>query len=250
MNLNQCLDILEIPRDVTAVTFEEAKAEYRLVVQVWHPDRYGHNDKLLAKATRKMQEINAAWNEVDSYFQGGKAGGVIARQALSEVVPRRRPVSDFAKVVRCPSCMNDTFVDDTRCYGRVCETCRYPLNPKEHDVKIDYETSVLWPMDANIACKPMNMADAREWLGKCNYRGYSDWRLPTREEFEHIKITVDQQQIPYHGQSPFRNVQKFPYWVAGDGTADVAAWCGYNVLGDVSGFDPTGSYHVWPVSDK
>ena len=248
MNLSLCLDILDLPREIATVTFEEAKAAYRLIVQFWHPDRYSHNEKLYIKASDKMKEINAAWGEVESHFKSSNSGGVIAR--YEQVESRyKQTLKNFEKVVRCPSCMNNSFVSDTRCFGRMCETCRYPLNPKEHDVKIDYETSVLWPMDANIACKPMNRAYASEWLGKCNYRGYSDWRLPTRDEIVHIKITVDQQQIPYHGQTPFRNVQT-TYWVAENATSDVAAWCGYHVLGTQNAFDPTGSYHVWPVSDR
>lgn len=58
MNLYQSFEILEISSDVN---YEEAKAAYRLLVQVWHPDKHSHNDKLHAKATNKIKEINAAW---------------------------------------------------------------------------------------------------------------------------------------------------------------------------------------------
>jgi len=77
MNLSQCLDILEVPRDASSVTFEEAKEAYRLLVQVWHPDKYGHNEKLCAKATCKMQVINAVWDQVEAHFKAGTATAIM-----------------------------------------------------------------------------------------------------------------------------------------------------------------------------
>lgn len=77
MNLCQCLDILELPPDLASVTFEDAKAAHRIMVQVWHPDRYGHNEKLHARATVKMAKINAAWEQVEEYFKGDTASAII-----------------------------------------------------------------------------------------------------------------------------------------------------------------------------
>ena len=76
MNLSQCLDILELSPDVSSVTFEDAKAAHRIMVQVWHPDRYNHNDKLRIKATEKMQQINAAWSQIVEYFKDGAASAI------------------------------------------------------------------------------------------------------------------------------------------------------------------------------
>jgi curved DNA-binding protein CbpA len=42
-------------------SFEEAQEAYRDMCQVWHPDRFEGNERLQAKATRAMNEINAAW---------------------------------------------------------------------------------------------------------------------------------------------------------------------------------------------
>ena len=46
MNIKRCLEILEIAPNVT---YEEAKAAYRLMCQVWHPDKYSHSEQLHAK---------------------------------------------------------------------------------------------------------------------------------------------------------------------------------------------------------
>lgn len=64
--MKEYFDILEISQDST---YDEAKAAYRLMAQVWHPDKYTHNENLHAKATEKFKQINAAWSEIDAYFK-------------------------------------------------------------------------------------------------------------------------------------------------------------------------------------
>jgi RNase P subunit RPR2 len=60
---------LEIPSNST---FEEAKAAYRDLAQVWHPDKHSHNERIREKATQKFKDINAAWSELEIYFQALK----------------------------------------------------------------------------------------------------------------------------------------------------------------------------------
>src|SRR6267143_1637518 len=50
--------ILEIQDSATP---EEIKESYRLLLQVWHPDRFHHRPKLLAKAEQKSGKINVAF---------------------------------------------------------------------------------------------------------------------------------------------------------------------------------------------
>ena len=96
MTLNQCLDILEIPRDASAVTYEEAREAYRLLVQVWHPDKYCQKEKLHALATEKMKEIVAAWSQVEEHFKSGTAPE-IKRVPQGDMVKSR---SDVAQSIR------------------------------------------------------------------------------------------------------------------------------------------------------
>ena len=51
-------NILEIHDSATP---EEIKEAYRLLLQVWHPDRFHHRPKLLAKAEQKSGKINVAF---------------------------------------------------------------------------------------------------------------------------------------------------------------------------------------------
>ncbi len=108
MELNDCLDILEIPRDASAVTFAEAKEAYRLLVQVWHPDRYCHNEKLHAKATSKMQEINAAWHQVEDYFKSGTATAIMRESQQEEEVDDYR--------VDAAEAMRNIYTRNFRCF--------------------------------------------------------------------------------------------------------------------------------------
>jgi curved DNA-binding protein CbpA len=68
MNIDRCFEILEIPPNAT---YEEAKAAYRIMCQVWHPDKYHHSEQLHAKASNKIKEINAAWSQIEDYFKNG-----------------------------------------------------------------------------------------------------------------------------------------------------------------------------------
>jgi curved DNA-binding protein CbpA len=35
---------------------------------VWHPDRFEHNERLRAKATKEFQEMQLAFQHIDSHF--------------------------------------------------------------------------------------------------------------------------------------------------------------------------------------
>jgi DnaJ-class molecular chaperone len=45
-------------------TIEEVRASYIELVKVWHPDRFGNDEKLREKANRKMSEINDAYQKI------------------------------------------------------------------------------------------------------------------------------------------------------------------------------------------
>lgn len=56
-------DILGIPQDATP---EEVKAAHRALARVWHPDRFGDDDPLRAKAEERIKRINAAYEAIRS----------------------------------------------------------------------------------------------------------------------------------------------------------------------------------------
>jgi len=115
--------ILEISESATP---EEITQAYRLLLQVWHPDRFHHSPTLLKKAERKSREINAAFDTLSNpelkqrYDDGLRAGGV--RQERH----KRKPSGDEARITRCPdSVCNSVLRVDARTVVIVtCPTCR------------------------------------------------------------------------------------------------------------------------------
>jgi hypothetical protein len=58
-DIREALRTLEIDE---VASKENVKQAWRDLLQVWHPDRFAHSDKLRAKAHRKTQTINAAYD--------------------------------------------------------------------------------------------------------------------------------------------------------------------------------------------
>ncbi|HSF66213.1 MAG TPA: DnaJ domain-containing protein [Nitrospiraceae bacterium] len=115
--------ILEVAETATP---EEIKQSYRLLLQVWHPDRFQHNPQLLAKAEQKTREINAAFDTLSDpelkqrYDDRLRTGG--ARRGRH----RRKPSGDEPRITRCPNAECDSVL---RVYARVigivtCTSCR------------------------------------------------------------------------------------------------------------------------------
>lgn len=50
-------------------SFEEIKRSYRDLVKVWHPDRFGSDPKLRAKAEEKLKRINLAYEQLSNEAQ-------------------------------------------------------------------------------------------------------------------------------------------------------------------------------------
>jgi hypothetical protein len=56
---------LGIPPEATR---EAIKQRYRDLCSVWHPDRFEHNERLRAKATKEFQEMQSAFRHINSHF--------------------------------------------------------------------------------------------------------------------------------------------------------------------------------------
>lgn len=51
---------------------EEIRSAWRDLSQVWHPDRFGHSDRLRARAERNLQRINEAHETLLNAAPGGR----------------------------------------------------------------------------------------------------------------------------------------------------------------------------------
>jgi uncharacterized Zn-finger protein len=127
--------ILEISESATS---EEITQAYRLLLQVWHPDRFHHNPTLLTKAEQKSREIIAAFDTLSNpelkqrYDDGLRVGSV--RQE------RPKPKPPEARITRCPAsvCNSVLRVDARTVVIVTCPTCRttFRYDP-ERDEKWD-----------------------------------------------------------------------------------------------------------------
>ena len=50
-------------------SFDDVKKAYRELAKVWHPDRFGDDAKLKARANEKLGEINAAYERLKAHFE-------------------------------------------------------------------------------------------------------------------------------------------------------------------------------------
>src|SRR5258705_7705349 len=60
----QALRVLGLAPDATEQAIKEA---YRDLVKVWHPDRFGSDARLRAKAQEKLKDVNAAFEQLRGY---------------------------------------------------------------------------------------------------------------------------------------------------------------------------------------
>lgn len=131
------------------------------------------------------------------------------------------------------------------------------------DVVKDTKTGVTWARNANIAGRAMGWYEAEAFVGKLNYAGHSDWRLPTKEELEAFKTdghgtwqevfdNESEAKTNGHGvlEHLFDNEKEGCYWSSTKHTNklyELYAWgvdFGYGLGGYVFMGD---SCYVWPV---
>ena len=62
------LELFDLP---DAFTEAQLKQAYHDLVQVWHPDKHSHNERLQKKADEKMKEINQAYEVLQSLLVNG-----------------------------------------------------------------------------------------------------------------------------------------------------------------------------------
>ena len=133
-------------------------------------------------------------------------------------------------------------------------------NPKD-GVITDATTGLQWAQDAGR--QVMTWDEANNYVRKFKLGGYSDWRLPTKEELESLltyceekgiraEIFSDWKCVKFYNKIGFKNVQPVAYWssttfeayAASTGHAwAVHMWGGSAIIHKT---DDTYNY-VWPV---
>lgn len=65
-DIHKCFEILNLPANTS---YEEAKAAYRELASILHPDKHMHNERIRCRATEKFKQLQSAWNELDAYYK-------------------------------------------------------------------------------------------------------------------------------------------------------------------------------------
>ena len=86
--MKRCYEILEIRPNAS---LDVAKQVFRDLVNIWHPDKYGHNPRLMEKAELKMKELNWAWDQFQAFAREQERVAEERRQrGRAEAEQRRR----------------------------------------------------------------------------------------------------------------------------------------------------------------
>jgi len=123
---------------------------------------------------------------------------------------------------------------------------------------LDKNTKLMWTSDANIASKPMDFWDVTheflKGLNRSKHAGYSDWRLPTKEELNTLTDYANGRGVTvkigdFFNGIGFTNVQSYIYWSSSMYPYNVSPW---HVSFD-DGLTTNGgsarwsAFYAWPV---
>jgi formylglycine-generating enzyme required for sulfatase activity len=81
----------------------------------------------------------------------------------------------------------------------------YPTN----GAVVDNINGIMWQDEKRVIEVQLSQAKGEEFCEKLNYKGYSNWRLPTKEEYESI---VDKKNDVNFIHSAFRFNDASGYW--------------------------------------
>jgi CheY-like chemotaxis protein len=91
---DECLRILGLTRGATADDYRRA---YKDLVEVWHPDRLAHNERLQLMATDRLKEINEAYAYLMERWKSGQSS---SNTPLAVTRPRVLCVDDEVLVLK------------------------------------------------------------------------------------------------------------------------------------------------------
>lgn len=106
MDVSRAFKILELASDAG---LEDVKQSYKELVFIWHPDRHSGNSQAQARASRKMAELNEAYETLRSYFASGSTF-LCPVCGLGNQVPD----TQTGTVLRCGRCGSEVILHRTR----------------------------------------------------------------------------------------------------------------------------------------
>lgn len=132
--------------------------------------------------------------------------------------------------------------------GIVWPVPRFTLR-NDTNVVLDNLTGLMWTRSAHKGGSN-NWDNAVDYCTTLEYGGFTDWRLPNRNELLSL-FDYGQTNAALPALHPFEGVQAGFYWSSTTYASDAAyawiVWAGSESAGTVSRSGKSGQYHVWPV---
>ncbi len=118
------------------------------------------------------------------------------------------------------------------------------------DSVLDQLTGLTWTRGANQTNGGMDWEPAVAGARACTAGGFSDWRLPNRNELESL-IDLGQYSPALPKGHPFTDVQSSYYWTSSTpANNEDHAWMIHLFIGFVTHDDKAGTHFVWYVRGR
>ena len=126
-----------------------------------------------------------------------------------------------------------------------------------NDLTLDNLTGLVWTRDANLPTGTKTWADALTYANNASVCGYTDWRVPNREEFRSLaNYGTSDLPVWLQVEGGFINVQPSWYWTSTTSASSTGnAWIfriadcysNYCQYGSIVPMGKTQPLYVWPV---
>lgn len=115
----------------------------------------------------------------------------------------------------------------------------------------DLYSGLMWSKDADPGMNEMNWQFALDFVKKMNYSGYTDWRIPTKSEFESLLLSLpedDNWNSSLTAQG-FQKIQRW-YWTSTEDIKNQYAWSILFAEKFIYSNFKTDYYSIWVVRGK
>ncbi|MFT5725936.1 MAG: hypothetical protein ACI8PB_000052 [Desulforhopalus sp.] len=134
MDIGEAQKILDIN---DSMSIDSIRLAYRDLVQVWHPDRHAHNQRLADKGSEKLKEINKAYSVVQEHFKAindknSQQNQPNQQRSHSEYSDTQSKKNESFTLVKCVNCNTTNRIPAHKLYNpnTKCGKCKQHIYVK------------------------------------------------------------------------------------------------------------------------